>query len=271
VTRRGLSRFASSVLSAAALAGPATAQTSAPPAPAAATAPILAPSVQPEPGPRWNELSAAQRSALAPLQADWPQIDADRKRKWIEVAARFPRMKPEERERVQQRMTEWARLSPDERGRARIQFQEARQIPSPDRQERWEAYQALSDDERRELARRASAASTAAPAPAAAKTTQATRRPESDAVKRNVVATPASPTPPPKPVAPTVVQAQPGATTNLVSKPATPPVHHQAGLPKIQATQGFVDPATLLPKRGPQGAAVSAAPVPAPASGAKGR
>jgi hypothetical protein len=40
---------------------------------------------------------------------------------------------------------------------------------------------------------------------------------------------------------------------------AAPPAHHQTGMPKIAATPGFVDPATLLPKRGPQGAAVRSA------------
>jgi len=61
-----------------------------------------------------------------------------------------------------------------------------------------------------------------------------------------------------QPVGPTVIQRGAGATTNLVSKPATPPLHQQAGLPKVAATPGFVDSATLLPKRGAQGAATRA-------------
>ena len=63
----------------------------------------------------------------------------------------------------------------------------------------------------------------------------------------------------PKPVAPTVVQAQPGATTTLISKRPAPPAHQQTGLPKIAATPGFVDKSTLLPQRGPQGAATRSA------------
>jgi hypothetical protein len=59
-------------------------------------------------------------------------------------------------------------------------------------------------------------------------------------------------------VSPTVVQRGAGATTNLVSKPAAPPLHQQAGLPKVAATPGFVDRATLLPQRGAQGAAAVA-------------
>ena len=64
----------------------------------------------------------------------------------------------------------------------------------------------------------------------------------------------------PKPVAPTVLQARPGATTTLISKQPAPPPHQQTGLPKIAATPGLVDRATLLPQRGPQGAAARPAP-----------
>ena len=52
------------------------------------------------------------------------------------------------------------------------------------------------------------------------------------------------------------VQAQPGATTTSMAKRAAPPAHQQTGLPKIAASPGFVDKTTLLPKRGPQGAAI---------------
>ena len=75
--------------------------------------------------------------------------------------------------------------------------------------------------------------------------------------------------PPARPVGPTVVQRGSGATTNLVSKPTTPPLHQQAGLPKVAATPGFVDSATLLPKRGAQGAAVRAPAAAEPKNTAK--
>jgi hypothetical protein len=52
------------------------------------------------------------------------------------------------------------------------------------------------------------------------------------------------------------VQAGPGATTTLVTRRPTPPAHQQTGLPKIAATPEFVNKSTLLPQRGPQGAAV---------------
>lgn len=199
--------------------------------------------------PTWASLSKSQQTALAPLQRDWASIDAQRKQKWIEVAGRFPTMPAAERLRVQERMAEWARMTPQERTRARLQFQETRQFSPEDRQARWEAYKALPDDERKALAQRAKPAAKAA-APVEARASDAPG-------KRNIVAPTRQAAV--KPVAPTVVQAKPGATTSLMSTRAAPPAHQQPGLPKIAATAGFVNPNTLLPQRGPQGAAVSAA------------
>lgn len=220
-----------------------------------------APVVAPEEGPRWAALSASERTALAPLQTEWPRIDADRKQKWVEVAQRFPSLSSAERTRIQARMTEWVKMSPAERGRARLQFQETRQFTPEDRQARWEAYQALPPSERSALAAKAAPATSGTrPAPVTARPAVAAGGSD----KRNVVTAPTS-RPVAKTVAPTVVQTAPGATTTLVSKPVAPPAHHQPGLPKIAATKGFVDPATLLPTRGPQGAAIAAT---GPASGA---
>ena len=202
---------------------------------------------EPAGGPAWTALSPQQQQALAPLQRDWASIDATRKEKWLQVSARFPSMPPDERARVQQRMADWARLTPAERMRARMQFQEARQLPAEERQARWQAYQALPEEERKTLARRGVPA--ASPSPAAA-----TSDPRLDGAKRNMVQSPAAA--PKRAVAPTVVQAKPGATTTSMATRVAPPAHNQAGLPKIAATPGFVDPATLLPRRGPQGAAV---------------
>jgi hypothetical protein len=157
-----------------------------------------------------------------------------------------------DRERVQARMAEWARLTPAERARARLQFQESRQFSPADRQALWDAYQALPADERRALAQRPAPATPTAPAAAPATTP--------GSAKSNILQ-PGRPAAT-QPVAPTVVQARPGATTTLMSAKPAPPAHQQAGMPKIAATEGFVDPTTLLPQRGPQGAAVSAASAP---------
>ena len=209
-------------------------------------------------GASWTSLTSAQQSALAPLQRDWSALDPSGKAKWLEVAARFPTLAPDDRQRIQERMAEWARMTPAERGRARQQFQEARQIGPESRQERWDAYQALPADQRRALAERsAPVASGVKPAKPEPRVAAAASAPEG---KRNLVSVSASSTATARPISPTAVQAKPGATTTLMSQPAVPPAHHQPGLPKITATEGFVDRSTLLPQRGPQGAAVRGEP-----------
>src|SRR4051794_33707572 len=47
-----------------------------------------------EEGVHWQSLTPAQREALAPLERDWPTIDAPRKQKWIALAARFKTLPP---------------------------------------------------------------------------------------------------------------------------------------------------------------------------------
>lgn len=206
----------------------------------------------------WQELTPAQRSALAPLEHDWPTMDSDGKAKWLKIAARFPRMSPDERQRIQARMSEWARMSPKERGEARLRYQELRQMSPAERQALWERYQALPPDQRRQLAAHAQPASAAA--------RRAPARTGSAGQKSNIVS--AAPPGEVKAVAPTVVQAKPGATTHLVSQLPAPPAHQQPGLPKVAATPGFVDRSTLLPKRGAQAAGTR---VPLPPASAPSR
>lgn len=207
----------------------------------------------------WALLTPAQRKALAPLSRDWSGIEAPRRAKWLEVAAKFPSMPKDEQARVQERMAAWARMTPVERSRARLQFQEVKQVPATERQAKWEAYQALPEERRHALAQtakhNAKAASAASPGLKSAAATPA--RSEG---KRNLVqvSTPTSV----RAVTPTAQQAKPGATTTAMTARPQLPAHQQAGLPKIAATPGFVDPSTLLPQRGPQGAAVRAASSP---------
>ena len=201
----------------------------------------------------WSSLSAAEKQSLQPLQRDWASLSADRQKKWLEVAARMPIMSDEERSRVRERMAEWARMTPSQRAQARLQFQEFRQWPLEDRQARWEAYLALSETERAQLAKQANRNGAAKPAGGVERDSSSTR----SEPKTNVIATPNQVTLNKKSVAPTVVQIKPGASTQLISRIVSPPPHHQPGLPKIAATANFVDPQTLLPKRGPQAAAMA--------------
>jgi len=233
------------------------------------TAPIQAKqATTTERGVRWQDLTSIQQGQLQSLERDWSSIDARQKQKWLELSTRMPGMSADERQRIQARMADWAKLTPDQRGQARIRFQEAKQLPAQDRQDRWDAYQSLSVEQKKQLAARAlSAASSADSVRKAANTTPRTDRSARDVPqpKSNTVPNPAFAASP-KPVAPAVVQARPGATTTLITKLPAPPLHEHTGMPKIAATPEFVNKATLLPKRGPQAAASRAA---TPASGAE--
>lgn len=204
------------------------------------TAPIRPPTrAVGEQGPRWSDLKPAQRAALKPLEQQWPGIDSTAKQKWITMAGDFHRLGPQQQARVQERMAQWATLTPRERGEARLRYQEAREFPLEDREARWKAYQALTPEEREQLAARAAAARKAG----APHGNLVPARPGADYSMS------------PRPIGPIVVQAGPGATTTLLTRPPSPPRHQQSGMPRIAATPGFVNRATLLPQRGPQGAA----------------
>jgi len=219
---------------------------------AAASAQPAPPKVQVADGPAWSALSPAQQSALAPLKRDWPGLDDPRKQKWLEIAARFPSMPADERQRVQERMTEWSRMTPEERGRARLQFQEARQISPQQRQSRWDAYMALPEAERRALAKNAG---TVPKSKTSTGTSAATAAMAGRPTPNALLSKPVAPKAELKPVAPTLVQAKPGASTTLITDTAKPPPHVKAGAPKIAADQGVVNRSTLLPQTGPQSAA----------------
>lgn len=228
--------------------------------------------------PDWAQLTPVQQSALRPLAAQWPTLDATSKDKWLNVASRYPQLSPQEQERMQERMTQWAKLPPKARGEARLRFQQTRQLPSQERQEKWAAYQALSPEDRKALAQQARRKQKPVfladdmAGPREQSQVFSGRTPVAKVVekKSNVVPNTLSSAPGQQSAAATLVKAGRGATTTLINERPTPPQHQQTGLPKIAATKGFVDPQTLLPKKGPQGAAMSpvaesAASRPAPA------
>ena len=200
----------------------------------------------------WGELAPAERAVLAPLSAAWPSIDEPQRARWRALAARWSTLPAAEQWRLTARMQEWASLSPDARAAARLQFQEASRLPADRRHLAWQAYQSLSEAERRELAGQARPPTPAAPSAATAPA--GTDRP---AGKDNWV----SPVVPPRAQAAgaSTRQAQPGASTIPMNRPALPPAPIQHGMPKIVTSPGFVDRETLLPRRGPQGAAATPA------------
>lgn len=230
-------------------AWPAAAQTQAPAAAKAVSG-----------GVPWASLTPTQKAGLAPLQAEWSSIDPAQQQKWLEIAARMPSMQPEERQRIQQRMNEWVRMSPQERGRARLQFQEARQVSPEQRQARWDAYMALPEEERRALAKSATTVPKATKAGITQPQAGAVLPQQGISASKSSVSAPVTTVAPLKSVAPTVVQAKPGASTVLVTQTPAPPAHAQPGQPRIVAAPTVVDRGTLLPKPQAQEPGANATP-----------
>jgi Protein of unknown function (DUF3106) len=106
--------------------------------------------------PEWAELTPAQQIALKPLGANWASLTETHKRKWISLAQNYPKMPAADQGKLQARMTEWAALSPKQRQEARLNFAQTQELTkalSPEeRKAKWQAYQALSPEEKQKLA-----------------------------------------------------------------------------------------------------------------------
>jgi len=102
--------------------------------------------------PTWTELSPDQQKSLQPLAGSWPTLSEARKRKWIALSRNFRQMTPEEQAKLHSRMNEWVALTPQQRVRARLNFGETKALAPDDKKAKWEAYQALSPEEKRRLA-----------------------------------------------------------------------------------------------------------------------
>lgn len=102
--------------------------------------------------PLWTELAPEQQHALRPLAPSWNGMTEGHKRKWLALSQNFRSLSPDEQAKLQTRMTEWAALSPQQRTQARLNFGEAKRLPANERKAKWEAYQALSPEEKRKLA-----------------------------------------------------------------------------------------------------------------------
>lgn len=108
-----------------------------------------------EAGPGWVTLTTPQKLALYPLAERWALLSEAQKRRWLALAASFASLPPEEQTKFHERMTNWASLSMQQRNQARLNFAVTNRLAPDDKRAQWEAYQALSEEERRALAARA--------------------------------------------------------------------------------------------------------------------
>ncbi|GAB2576241.1 hypothetical protein GCM10027034_03110 [Ramlibacter solisilvae] len=103
-------------------------------------------------GPLWRELNPGQHQALAPLAGTWNTLNEAQKRKWLALSASYPKLAATEQQKLHSRMVEWVALSPQQRAQARLNFGETQKIAPDEKKAKWEAYQALSPEEKRKLA-----------------------------------------------------------------------------------------------------------------------
>lgn len=125
--------------------------------------PAKAPAIpKAEASPTWRELTPAQQSSLKPLAANWASIGEGQKRKWLALSKNYPSLPAPEQAKLHSRMTEWTSLSQQQRTQARLNFAETKKLSPGEKTANWQAYQALSPEDRQKLA------ATATPKPAGA-------------------------------------------------------------------------------------------------------
>lgn len=103
-------------------------------------------------GPGWETLNTRQKLALYPLAERWSLISEVQKRRWLALAVNFPELPEEEQAKLHSRMTEWASLSAQQRSQARLNYASTNRLARDNKLAQWEAYQALTAEERDLLA-----------------------------------------------------------------------------------------------------------------------
>lgn len=119
-------------------------------------------------GRTWDSLSSQEKVALKPLESQWNQLNTTSQKKWLEISHNYDKMPQPQQQALHDRMGAWAKMPPSERAKARLNFaetQKATQKLTPEeRRAKWEAYQALSPEEKQRLAKSQAGTKTAAPA-----------------------------------------------------------------------------------------------------------
>lgn len=104
----------------------------------------------------WDELPAATKSSLQPLQDAWQNLTAADRAKWLELSATYPSLPAAQQKRLHARMLQWVEMPSAQRNKAREAFLKSQsELATADRKAQWEAYQALSDAEKKRLSQQA--------------------------------------------------------------------------------------------------------------------
>ena len=100
----------------------------------------------------WQSLQSSQKKALAPLAPHWAQISHAQKNKWLAMSNNFDNLSTKEQAILHERMAEWVSLSPQQRAQARLNFNQTKTLDADAKKTQWEAYQALSPEDKKKLA-----------------------------------------------------------------------------------------------------------------------
>ncbi len=101
----------------------------------------------------WENLKPAQQKILEPLESDWDYMLPESRKKWIQIANLYPKMSGQDQARLQSRMKSWSNLSQRDRRHARENYLVSLKFPADKKAEAWSAYQKLSDEEKKKLAK----------------------------------------------------------------------------------------------------------------------
>lgn len=173
--------------------------------------------------PGWTALTPDQRTILAPLEKEWGEMDAFRRKKWIGIAQRYPEMNSIEQASIQRNMRAWAKLAPEERKVAREKYQSLRKFAPEERQavkQKWEEYSTLTEEEKERFRSKA---------PARPKVTTPSKPPVTAPTDRRVgtptVPPPRSPLSPRKPPQSPFAPKRPPAANPSPTSPFNNPYH----------------------------------------------
>lgn len=99
--------------------------------------------------PRWEQLSVAERTALAPIAYDWNDLPAAQRLKLLGVAKEFSRLTPKQQEVFYSRLRPWTLLSREQRELARRNYHKLRELPPREQEEVKRLWMETGDDGQR--------------------------------------------------------------------------------------------------------------------------
>lgn len=105
----------------------------------------------------WNQLNAAQREMLAPLQSQWDQLPPRRQQRMAEHAEHWNQLPQDRREKIQQHLERWAQMTPEQRRDATRNERTYQSMSPADRQRvqaAFQRFQSLTPAQRRMLIQR---------------------------------------------------------------------------------------------------------------------